>query len=155
MRENRWTTMWATLTILWLLAAATPVCAQPAVDDLLPPAPVEEVTPKAITSAWQARPVHIGLQASFAALQAMDATTTLVAVHRFGARETNPAMSGLVNHPVAFVAAKSAMTALVIKALGRLSATHPKVAMLLGAGLNAGLGAVVAHNYGQIAGARR
>ena len=155
MRENRWTTMWATLTILWLFAAATPVCAQPAADDPVPPAPVEEVTPAPLTSAWRARPLHLGLQASFVALQAMDVTTTLVAVHRFGARETNPAMSGLVNHPAAFIAAKSAMTTLVVKALGRLKVMHPKVALLLGAGINAGLGAVVAHNYGQIAGVRR
>lgn len=151
------TTVTLLATALMLIAAAVSAAAQvegPPAD----PQPSPVVAPMAVASPaslWQARPLQIGLQATFVTLQAADVVTTLQAVHRSGAREGNPMMAPFVEHPAAFVAVKSMTTLMVIGATHRLSKTHPRRACLVMVGLNAAYAAVAASNYRQIARARR
>lgn len=101
------------------LSATEPLFAEDSAPDV-PMIPQTQVT---------AGPVHRGLLVSFAALQAVDAVSTLVAVHQ-GAREANPLMAGLTGTPVAFASVKAASTAASVWGLDRLARTHPKAALL-------------------------
>jgi len=95
---------------------------------------------------------RIGLYASFATLQAVDAAQTLRALQA-GSRETNPFVQPFVGSPVAFVSLKGVTTLSTIVALRRLEKKHPLSAMLCAAAINAAYVGVVAHNY-RVLGAR-
>jgi hypothetical protein len=111
------------------------------------PMPVE--TAAAVTPApskWTAPPLHMTGYASFAALQTLDVVSTLQALKVPGAREANPVIAGLVDHPMAFITLKSATTIAVLTSMRQLSKTHPKAAVLVMAGLNSGYACIVAAN---------
>jgi hypothetical protein len=65
--------------------------------------------------------LYVGLSA----LQAYDAYSTLSALKR-GAREANPLMKGVVDHPAAFVALKAGMATLSIYSAERLWKEHQR-----------------------------
>jgi uncharacterized protein DUF5658 len=90
--------------------------------------------------------VRPSLLASFAALQVLDTVSTLRGVSN-GAREANPLMSGLVQHPAAFIAVKAMTTATTVMVLRGLAVKHPKTAFVLSAALNGAYSAIVVHNF--------
>jgi hypothetical protein len=89
-----------------------------------------------------------GLYVSFAALQALDAHSTITAV-RAGHREANPLIQPFANRPGVLIAAKAATAAGTIALAERLWRKHRVAAVLLMVAANAGYAAVVAHNYRQ------
>jgi hypothetical protein len=86
------------------------------------------------------------LYVSFAALQVLDAQTTLAALDR-GAVEGNPMMRGLADNRAALFAVKAGTTAGAIYLAERVRARSPVGALLLMGGLNSLYAAVVANNY--------
>lgn len=77
-----------------------------------------------LESAQPSRGAFLGsLYVSFAALQAYDGYTTTTAFDR-GAREMNPLLGSLVEHPAAFWAVKGGSTALAIFMAERLWRDH-------------------------------
>jgi hypothetical protein len=85
------------------------------------------------------------LSVASAALQGLDAYTTLAALNR-GAVESNPMMRGAVRHPGVFVAVKSSMTAATILAAQKLWPTNKIAAVAVLAVSNGVMATVVAHN---------
>jgi hypothetical protein len=83
---------------------------------------------------------------SFAALQVLDAHSTLRAL-KSGGHEANPAMSGIASRPGALFAVKAGTAAATAYFAERLSKNHPKRAIVLMAILNSAYAAIVAHNY--------
>lgn len=102
-------------------------------------------------SRWRSTPLKLGLYGTFAALQGLDAVTTLQAIDRNQARELNPLMAGLTEHPAAFIATKGAIALSTIYLVHRLSKDHPKTAVWLAVALNAGYSTIVISNYRQLA----
>lgn len=88
----------------------------------------------------------VPLYISFSALQAADVHATVRAL-RHGAREGNPVIRGIADHPAAFLAAKAAAGATTIWLTEKLRKKHPKAALGLMIALNAAMAAVVASNY--------
>ncbi len=86
------------------------------------------------------------LFAGYAALQALDAQSTLSAINH-GATEQNPLVAPMVSRPALFIAFKSAVTASTIVAADRLSRRHRLAAYGLRLGLNSAYAMVVVHNY--------
>jgi hypothetical protein len=83
-------------------------------------------------------------------LQAYDVYSTSAALKN-GAREANPAMSGLVGNPVAFVAVKTGITGVSIFAAERMWKQHQRAQALAVMAVSTGLMAVVAaHNHSVI-----
>jgi hypothetical protein len=101
-------------------------------------------------SPWRARGLHAGLFGTFVALQALDTATTLHAVRSQGGRELNPFMSGLTEHPAAFVATKSAFTAATILLVRHAAKQHPKAAVWTAIVMNSAYGCIVANNFHQM-----
>jgi hypothetical protein len=89
------------------------------------------------------------LSVASAALQGLDAYTTLTALNR-GAVESNPMMRGAVRNPAVLVAVKSSMTAATIYAAQRLWPRNKAAAVALLAVSNGVMATVVAHNMSVI-----
>jgi Domain of unknown function (DUF5658) len=87
----------------------------------------------------------VSLSVAAAALQGLDAYTTLVALNR-GAQEANPMMRGTAGNPAVFIAVKSSMTAATIYAAHRLWPRNKTAAVAVLAISNGLLATVVAHN---------
>jgi hypothetical protein len=81
------------------------------------------------------------------ALQALDVSSTLQALKTPGAREANPMMAGLVDHPAAFIAVKSATTLALLASLRQFSKGHPKASVLVMAAINGGYAYIVTSNF--------
>ena len=90
--------------------------------------------------------VRRGLIASFAALQLLDAHSTMKALNA-GGREANPAMSAIASNSATLFAVKAGTAAATAYFVERLSKKHPKGAVVVMAVLNSAYVAVVAHNY--------
>ena len=140
------------LVLLFVVAAASPVRAQ-AVESAgleslsleriallsMPAAPPLSPTPSG-------RPLYLALTTAFVGLQALDTVTTLHGIHHGSAVEANPFVGGLAQHPAAFVAVKSALTAATVVSMNSLSKKHPKGALIAMLALNAGSAFVVRSN---------
>jgi hypothetical protein len=87
----------------------------------------------------------VALSVASAALQGLDAYSTLAALNR-GAQEANPMMRGAVRNPAVFVAVKSSMTAATIYAAQRLWPKNKAAAVAVLAISNGVMATVVAHN---------
>jgi hypothetical protein len=83
---------------------------------------------------------------TFAALQGLDASTTLRAVS-LGAVEKNPVMRWSVDHPPAMFLMKAVTTAGTIALVERVRRDHPKRAMAIMIAVNLASSALVIHNY--------
>lgn len=110
--------------------------------------PTEEARP--LPSVFEAprtsqRTSLTALSVMSAALQGLDAYTTLSAVGR-GAREANPVVRGAVGNPAVFMALKSSMTAATIYAAQRMWPRNKGAAIAMLAITNGVMGGVVAHN---------
>ena len=88
----------------------------------------------------------VSLYSSYAALQVLDAHSTIRAVHA-GAREWNPLMSGVASRPLPFLLVKGGTTAATIYLTEKLRARNRAAAVVLMVGLNGACAAIVAHNY--------
>jgi hypothetical protein len=109
-------------------------------------APAPRLAPAAMSSR---RGVLIPLYASFAALQALDAHSTLRAIHR-GAVEQNPMLRSIANNPTALFAVKAGVAASTIVLADKLRDRSRVGAIVLMAGLNSLYATVVAHNYAAV-----
>ena len=92
------------------------------------------------------RGVLVPLYASFAALQALDAHSTMRALDA-GARETNPLMRGIARTPAALIAVKAGLTATTIYLVERMRVKSRRAAIVIMAALNSTYATIVAHNY--------
>jgi hypothetical protein len=109
-----------------------------------------EIRPAALGgSRWNGRSSLISLSVTAAALQGLDAYTTLAATNQ-GAHEANPVMRGVVRHPAAFVAVKASMTAATIYAAHRLWPKNKTAAVAMLAVSNGLMAIVVARNVAVI-----
>jgi hypothetical protein len=87
-------------------------------------------------------PMYMG----FAALQMLDAHSTVYAVNR-GAVESNPIVRGLANRPPALIAAKMTVAFSTIIAAEHLRRRNKTAAILTMAAMNSAYAAIVVHNY--------
>lgn len=94
----------------------------------------------------------LSLYASFAALQALDAHSTLRALNHGGV-EANPFMRGVAGHPAALLSVKAATAAATIVMTEKLRKRSRVGAIAVMVGVTSAYAAVVAHNY-SIGGAR-
>lgn len=92
------------------------------------------------------RGVLVPLYASFAALQMLDAHSTIRAV-RAGGVESNPMMAGLADKPAALVALKAGVAFSTIALADKVRGRSRVGAIVLMAALNSAYATVVAHNY--------
>ena len=92
------------------------------------------------------RGVLLPLYVSFAALQALDAHSTLRALDN-GAAEANPLMAGLAGTPAALVAVKAGVAASTIYLVEKVRVKSRGAAIALMVALNSAYAAIVAHNY--------
>ena len=110
------------------------------------PAATHLSAPPAVARAEQHRPgALVPLYASFGALQILDARSTLQALDRGGV-EANPAMKGIVSHPVAFFAVKAAATTGVIVATEKMWKKNRTAAVIFMVATNSAMAWVVQHN---------
>ena len=86
------------------------------------------------------------LYASFGALQALDAATTLRAVGR-GATEANPVLTGIASNRGAMVAVKAASFASTVYLTERLWKKNRMAAVVTMVCVNSAYAVIVAHNY--------
>ena len=86
------------------------------------------------------------LYVSFAALQGLDAHSTLRAIDA-GNSEGNPVMNGIVNEPAAFIALKGGVAASTIFVTDKLRHRSRTAAIITMVALNSVYATVVAHNY--------
>jgi hypothetical protein len=99
----------------------------------------------------EARPPGLlALYAGFATLQALDAHSTVQAVHS-GYEESNPLVAPFSQSPAAMYAFKAATTTVTILLVEKLRRRHRGAAIGLMVALNVGYASVVAHNYRQSA----
>ena len=89
--------------------------------------------------------ILVPLYASLLALEAFDAALTIRGLQN-GAAEANPAMSGVVGSPAAFVALKMGAATASIVAVERLRKRHPKAAAALIVLMDPVMATVVANN---------
>jgi hypothetical protein len=85
------------------------------------------------------------LEASFVALQALDAVSTLKAIDR-GLVEQNPLMRGLVSRPAAFVAVKAGATVTTLWLVRRVARQNRLAAVLTMAAIDSGYAVLVSRN---------
>jgi len=104
------------------------------------------VPPDAHNRATSNRGILVPLYASFVALQALDAHSTLRAIDA-GAAEANPVMGGLAHQPAALVAVKAGLTASTIYLVEKVRLRNRRAAIALMAVLNSAYVTIVAHNY--------
>ncbi len=88
----------------------------------------------------------IPLYAGFAALQALDAHSTISAISN-GAVEANPLLGGVASHPGALLAVKMGAAVGTIFVAEKLWKRNPVAAVALMVGLNSAYALIVAHNY--------
>ena len=86
------------------------------------------------------------MYASFAALQALDAHSTLRAIHR-GAVEQNPMLRSIASNPAALFAVKAGVAASTIVLVDKMRNRSRVGAIVLMAGLNSVYATIVARNY--------
>ena len=119
----------------------------PLLDGLaLPAAGAPETIQPATTAKGAPRGVLMPLYVSFAALQALDAHSTLRAIDA-GASERNPFLTGIVNQPAAFIALKGGVAASTIFVADKLRHRSRTAAIVTMVALNSVYATVVAHNY--------
>jgi hypothetical protein len=94
----------------------------------------------------RSRGILVPLYASFAALQALDAHSTIRALNA-GATEANPLVGGIAHKPVALAAVKAGLTASTIYLVEKVRVRSRRAAIALMAVLNSAYVAIVAHNY--------
>lgn len=95
----------------------------------------------------QKRPAAlVPLYVTFAALQALDAHSTLMATGSGGV-EGNPLMRGAVSNPAAMLAVKAGVATGVVAISERLWRHNRTAAVLTMIGLNSAYALVAAHNY--------
>jgi Domain of unknown function (DUF5658) len=92
------------------------------------------------------RGVLVPLYASFAALQALDAHSTLRALDA-GATEVNPLLGGIAQKPAALLALKAGVAASTIYLVEKVRLKSRGAAIALMAALNSVYATIVAHNY--------
>ncbi|MGH9384238.1 MAG: DUF5658 family protein [Vicinamibacterales bacterium] len=109
----------------------------------------EEAQPRFETRRSGNRAGLAALSVTSAALQGLDAYTTLTAI-KHGAVEANPLMRGAVRNPAVLIAVKSSMTAATIYAAQRLWPRNKVAAVALLAVSNGVMATVVAHNMSVI-----
>ena len=86
----------------------------------------------------------------FAALQATDAVTTLVAVNR-GAQELNPLLQGASQNPAAMFAIKAGVVAGTLLTIEQLRKEHPVIAIATLVVINSTLAVVAVNNVSVVA----
>jgi hypothetical protein len=95
----------------------------------------------------------IPLYTTFAALQALDADSTMKAIRSGAGREANPVLRGMVGSPAGLLAVKAGTTAAIILASERLRRGHHSVAaVVMMVGVNSAFAMVAAHNYSVVRG---
>lgn len=90
--------------------------------------------------------ILLPMYASFAALQALDAHSTMRAL-RNGGVERNPLLRDLAGRPAALFALKAGVTASTIYLTEKLRSRHPVGAIALMAALDSFYAMVIVHNY--------
>jgi hypothetical protein len=103
-------------------------------------------TPASHADSGADRGVLLPLYASFAALQMLDAHSTIRAV-RAGGVESNPMMAGFANKPAALVALKAGVAVSTIALADKFRGRSRVGAIVLMTVLNSAYATVVAHNY--------
>ena len=94
------------------------------------------------------RPVAlVPMYASFVTLQVLDYHSTTSAVSQGIAREANPLVRPVVEHPAGFIMLKAGATAGIILASERMWKKHPVGAVVFMFAANSAMAVVVAHNY--------
>jgi hypothetical protein len=110
----------------------------------------ETSSPLTVLAPPPARPRPVALMpmyASFATLQMLDYHSTTSAVSGGVAREANPLVQPVVEHPAGFIALKAGATAGIIWASERMWKKHPVGAVVFMVAANSAIAIVVAHNY--------
>lgn len=112
--------------------------------------PVAVVPPARVMEMPRPQPARpqalIPLYVSFAALQALDAHSTL-SVTRAGGDERNPLVQPVASHPAGMIALKVATGAATVLLTERLWKRHRMASVAFMVAINAGYAAIVAHNY--------
>ena len=111
---------------------------------IAPPAPIE--LQRKLTDPAFVKKMYY----SFAALQATDAATTLVALNN-GAREANPLMQGPVKSPPAIIAIKAGVVAGTILAMERFRKDSPVLVTAALIAINSTLAVVAVNNVSVVA----
>jgi hypothetical protein len=116
----------------------------------LPASATADTPPRLAPAATRSsRGVLVPLYASFAALQALDAHSTLRGIHR-GAVEQNPMLRSIANNPTALFAVKAGVAASTILIADKMRHRSRVGAIVLMAGLNSLYATIVAHNYAAV-----
>jgi hypothetical protein len=89
----------------------------------------------------------IGLYVSYGLLQALDAQSTIRALHSGAAREGNPLLSPFAAQPAALATFKLGLTGGTIYGIDRLYKSHRRLAMITLATINSGYACIVQRNY--------
>jgi len=92
-------------------------------------------------------PLLIGLYISQGVLQALDAQSTVRALHSGQAREGNPIVAPFASQPAALVVFKLALAAGTTYGIDRLHKSHPRLAITTLGAINAGYVYLVQRNY--------
>ena len=93
-----------------------------------------------------AAPLRVSLYVSFAALQALDAHSTLKALSG-GAHEANPLMQNVAGNPGALLAVKAGTTAATIFFAEHLAKKNPIASLAVMVAMNSAYATIVARNY--------
>ena len=93
-----------------------------------------------------AAPLRVSLYVSLAALQALDAHSTLKALSG-GAHEANPLMQNVAGNPGALLAVKAGTTAATIFFAEHVAKKSPIVSLAVMFAMNSAYATIVAHNY--------
>jgi len=103
--------------------------------------------PESKPNSAQRSPLLIGLYVSHGILQALDAQSA-IRTHRLGsAREVNPLVGPFAGQPAALMGFKGAATAGIIYGTDRVYKSHPRLALITLAAINAGFVCLVVRNY--------
>jgi hypothetical protein len=89
----------------------------------------------------------IGLYVSYGLLQALDAQSTIRALHSGAGHEGNPLLSPFAAHPAALATFKLGLTGGTIYGIDRLYKSHRRLAMITLATINSGYACIVQRNY--------
>jgi len=89
----------------------------------------------------------IGLYVSYGLLQALDAQSTIRALHTGATHEANPLLSPFAAHPAALATFKLGLTGGTIYGVDRLYKSHRRLAIITLAAINSGYACIVLRNY--------
>jgi hypothetical protein len=89
----------------------------------------------------------IALYVSYGLLQALDAQSTIRALHSGAAHEGNPLLSPFAAHPAALATFKLGLTGGTIYGIDRLYKSHRRLAVITLATINSGYACIVQRNY--------